>query len=194
MVRVFRHLTVLLPILTVVCLAGAVFASRDRRRGLVRAGRAVVIAMLILFVIVALLRAAYLKEVVGPNVSKDAASALFAGLVSFLRQGVVVSFLVGLAVALGAALAGPSRPAVWVRESVRSVGEQTKKGRAGLGPVGPWVGRYRGALRIGIVVLGFVVLIAWANPTVWVVLGIALVVILLFGAVEAIARGQPAVQ
>ena len=193
-VRAFRHLTVLLPILTVVCLAGAVFASRDRRRGLVRAGRAVVIAMLILFVIVALLRAVYLKEVVGPNVSTDAASALFAGLVSFLRQGVVVSFLVGLVVALGAALAGPSRPAVWVRESVRSVGEQTKKGRAGLGPVGPWVGRYRGALRIGIVILGFVVLIAWSNPTVWVVLGIALIVVLLLGAVEAIARGQPAVQ
>jgi hypothetical protein len=194
-VRVFRHLTVLLPILTVLCLAGAVFASRDRRKGLLRAGRAVVVAMLILFVIVALLRAVYLKEVVGPNVSMDAASALFAGLVSFLRQGVVVSFLVGLVVALGAALAGPSRPAVWVRTStrdgVRFVGQHAKEGRAGLGPVGPWVGRYRGALRIWIVVLGFVVLIAWSNPTVWTILGLVLIVLLLLGAVEAIARGQP---
>jgi hypothetical protein len=195
-VRVFRHLTVVLPILTVLCLAGAVFASRDRRRGLLRAGRAVVIAMVILTALLFLLRAVYFEGVVTPNFSKEAAAALFAGLIGFLRQGVLVSFLVGLAVALGAALAGPSRPAVWVREravgSVRFVGRHAKEGRAGLGPVGPWVGRYRGALRIGIVALGLVVLFAWSNPGVWVVLGVILGVLLLLWAVEAIARGYPA--
>jgi hypothetical protein len=190
-VRVFRHLTVLLPILTVLCLVGAVFASRDRRKGLVRAGAAVITAMVILTALLLLIRAVYFHGVVGPNFSKEAAGALFAGLVSFLRQGIVVSFLVGLVVALGAGLAGPSRPAVWVRESARSVGEHAKEGRAGLGPVGPWVGRYRGALRVGIVVLGFVVLTLWSNPSVWVVLGLALIVALLLSAVEAIGRGYP---
>ena len=196
-VRVFRHLTVLLPILTVLCLAGAVFASRDRRRGLVRAGGAVVTAMVILTVLLLLVRAVYFHGVVTPNFSKDAASALFAGLIGFLRQGIVVSFLVGLVVALGAALAGPSRPAVWVRESavggVRFVGRHAKQGRAGLGPVGPWVGRYRGALRIGIVALGLVVLFAWSNPGVWVVVGVILGALLLLSAVEAIGRGEPSV-
>ena len=197
-VRVFRHLTVLLPILTVLCLAGAVFASRDRRRGLVRAGRAVLVAMVILTVLLLLIRAVYFKGVVTPTFSKDAASALFAGLLGFLRISIVVSFLVGLVVALGAALAGPSRPAVWVRESavgsVRFVGQHAKEGRAGLGPVGPWVGRYRSALRIGIVVLGLVVLFAWSNPGVWVVLGVILGVLLLLWAVEAIARGYPSAE
>src|SRR5207248_2599675 len=197
-VRVFRHLTVLLPILTVLCLAGAVFASRDRRRGLVRAGRAVVVAMVILTVLLLLIRGVYFHGVVTPNFSKDAASALFAGLVGFLRQGIVVSFLVGLVVALGAALAGPSRSAVWVRESavgsVRFVGQHAKEGRAGLGPVGPWVGRYRAALRIGIIALGLVVLFAWSNPGVWVVLGVIFGVLLLLWAVEAISRGQPTAQ
>ena len=197
-VRVFRHLTVLLPILTVLCLAGAVFASRDRRRGLLRAGRAVVVAMVILTVLLLLIRAVYFHGVVTPTFSKDAASALFAGLLGFLRISIVVSFLVGLVVALGAALAGPSRSAVWVRESavgsVRFVGQHAKEGRAGLGPVGPWVGRYRSALRIGIVVLGLVVLFAWSNPGVWVVLGVILGVLLLLWAVEAIARGQPATE
>jgi hypothetical protein len=197
-VRVFRHLTVLLPILTVLCLTGAVFASRDRRRGLVRAGRAVVVAMVILTVLLLLIRAVYFKGVVTPSFSKEAASALFAGLIGFLRQGVLVSFLVGLVVALGAALAGPSRPAVWVRQSavgsVRFVGQHAKEGRAGLGPVGPWVGRYRGVLRIGIVVLGLVVLFAWSNPGVWVVLGVILGVLLLLWAVEAIARGYPSAE
>jgi len=37
--------------------------------------------------------------------------------IAFLRQGIVVSFLVCLVVALGAALAGASRLAVWVREA-----------------------------------------------------------------------------
>ena len=37
--------------------------------------------------------------------------------IGFLRQGIVVSFLVCLVVALGAALAGASRLAVWVREA-----------------------------------------------------------------------------
>ncbi|HEY3702804.1 MAG TPA: hypothetical protein VGL32_11155 [Acidimicrobiales bacterium] len=197
-VRVFKHLTVLLPILTVLCLAGAVFASRDRRRGLVRAGRAVVVSMVILTVLLLLIRALYFKGVVTPSFSKEAASALFAGLIGFLRQGVLVSFLVGLVVALGAALAGPSRPAVWVRESavgsVRFLGQHAKEGRAGLGPVGPWVGRYRSALRIGIVALGLVVLFAWSNPGVEVVLGVIIGVLLLLWAVAAIARGQPAVQ
>jgi hypothetical protein len=192
-VRVFRHLTVLLPILTVLCLTGAVFASRDRRRGLVRAGRAVVIAMVILTALLFLLRAVYFQGVVTPNFSKEAASALFAGLTGFLRWGVLVSFLVGLLVALGAALAGPSRSAVWVRRnavgSVRFVGQHAKQGRAGLGPVGPWVGRYRTPVRIGIVVVGLVVLFAWSNPGVWVVLGVIIGVLLLLWAVEAIARG-----
>jgi hypothetical protein len=194
-VRFFKHLTVVLPILTVLCLAGAVFASRDRRRGLVRAGRAVVVAMVVLTALLFLLRAVYFQGVVTPNFSKEAASALFAGLIGFLRQGIVVSFLVGLVVALGAALAGPSRAAVWVREgtvsSARFVGQHAKQGRAGLGPVGPWVGRYRGVLRIGIVVLGLVVLFAWSNPGLWVVLGVILGDLLLLWVVEAIARGYP---
>src|SRR5207302_3232509 len=70
-VRVFRHLTVLLPILTVLCLAGAVFASRDRRRGLLRAGRAGVVAMVILTVLLLLIRAVYFKGVVAPSLPKE---------------------------------------------------------------------------------------------------------------------------
>ena len=192
-VRFFKHLTVLLPILTVLFLAVAVFADRDRRKGLVRAGRAVVIAMVILTALLFLLRAVYFQGVVTPNFSKEAASALFAGLIGFLRWGVLVSFLVGLVVALGAALAGPSRSAVWVRgstvRSVRFVGQHAKQGRAGLGPVGPWVGRYRTPVRIGIVVVGLIVLFAWSDPGVWVVLGVIIGVLLLLWAVEAIARG-----
>jgi hypothetical protein len=155
----------------------------------------VVIAMVILTALLFLLRAVYFEGVVTPNFSKEAAAALFAGLIGFLRQGVLVSFLVGLVVALGAALAGPSRPAVWVREStvrsVRFVGQHAKQGRAGLGPVGPWVGRYRTPLRIGIVVVGLVVLFAWSNPGVWVVLGVILGVLLLLWVVAAIARSYP---
>jgi hypothetical protein len=194
-VRVFKHLTVLLPILTVLFLAGAVFADRDRRRGLLRAGRAVVIAMVTLTLLLFLLRAVYFQGVVTPNFSKEAAAALFAGFIGFLRQGVLVSFLVGLLVVLGAWLAGSGRLAVSVRKgtvsSVRWVGRLPKEGRAALGPVGPWVARYRTPLRIGIVVVGLIVLFAWSNPGVWVVLGVILGVLLLIWAVEAIGRGYP---
>jgi hypothetical protein len=47
-------------------------------------------------------------------------------------------------------------------------------------------------LRIGIVALGLVVLFAWSNPGVWVVLGVILGALLLLWAVAAIARGYPA--
>jgi hypothetical protein len=197
-VRVFKHLTVLLPILTVLFLAGGVFADRDRRRGLLRAGRAVVIAMVTLTLLLFLLRAVYFQGVVTPNFSKEAAAALFGGFIGFLRQGVLVSFLVGLLVALGAWLAGPGRLAVSVREGTvsgaRFVGRLPKEGRAALGPVGPWVGRHRTLLRIGIVVVGLIVLFAWSNPGVWVVLGVILGVLLLVGAVEAIGRGYPSAE
>jgi hypothetical protein len=195
-VRVFKHLTVLLPILTVLFLAGGVFADRDRRRGLLRAGRAVVIAMVILTALLFLLRAVYFEGVVTPNFSKEAAAALFGGFIGFLRQGVLVSFLVGLVVLIGAWLAGPGRLAVSVRQGTargaRFVGRLPKEGRAALGPVGPWVGRYRTPLRIGIVVAGLIVLFAWSNPGLWVVLGVILGVLLLLWVVEAIGRGYPA--
>jgi hypothetical protein len=151
--------------------------------------------MVILTALLFLLRAVYFQGVVTPNFSKEAAAALFGGFIGFLRQGVLVSFLVGLLVALGAWLAGPGRLAVSVRKgtvsSVRWLGRLPKEGRAALGPVGPWVGRHRTPLRIGIVVAGLIVLFAWSNPGIWVVLGVILGVLLLVWAVQAIGRGYP---
>jgi len=49
-------------------------------------------------------------------------------------------------------------------------------------------------LRIGIVALGLVVLFAWSNPGVWVVLGVILGDLLLLWAVQAISRGQPSAE
>jgi Flp pilus assembly protein TadB len=55
-----------------------------------------------------------------------------------------------------------------------------------------WIGRNRNALRIGILVAAFLVLLLWSQPTAWVVLGLALIVGLLHLLVEVLGRAPPA--
>jgi hypothetical protein len=187
--KVLKGLAYLFPVLALGCLAGAVALSRDRRKGLLRAAVWLAGAMVALLALIAVLRQIYLSEVVSPRLPSDAANDIYSALLAFVRLGAIVVFAVGVVVALGAALAGPSRPAVATRRSVRGGLERTR--RRDFGPVGSWVGRNRNALRIGILVGAFLVLVSWNQATGWVVLGLVVIVAVLFGLVELL-RAPPA--
>jgi hypothetical protein len=106
-----------------------------------------------------------------------------------VRLVAILVFVVGVVVALAAALAGPSRPAVATRRTVR--GGLDRARQRDFGPVGRWVGRNRGAVRIGIVVAAFLVLVGWSEATGWTVLGLGLIVAVLFGLVEIVSPRAP---
>jgi hypothetical protein len=184
--KVLKGLAYLFPVLALGCLAGVVALSKDHRRGVMRGAVWLAGAMAALLALIAVLRQIYLNEVVSPRLPSDAANDIFNALFAFVRLVAILVFVVGVVVALAAALAGPSRPAVATRRTVR--GGLDRARQRDFGPVGRWVGRNRGAVRIGIVVAAFLVLVGWSEATGWTVLGLALIVAALFGLVELVGR------
>ena len=111
--------------------------------------------MLVLAVALAIARGIYLNSVPQSVLPADAAAALYDTLVRFIRDGLRVLLLVGLVVAAGAFLIGPSAAAVRTRRAVGSgIGWVRARGeRAGLrtGPVGTWIGAHKTLLRVAAV-------------------------------------------
>lgn len=194
----YRALTALkwaLPLIAVIALAAGVYLARQRRRALIAAGLGVAAAMVVLGIAIAVARTIYLSKVPSSVLPADAAAVVFDTMVRFIRQGLRVLLVLGLVVALGGFLTGPSITAIRTRSRlaaalawVRGTGE-----RAGLttGPAGTWVHKHRRPLRIAAVVVAVVVFVFWGNPTGLVVALIAAVLVGVLGLIELIGRPPP---
>jgi hypothetical protein len=189
---VLNHLSWFLPLLAVVCLAGGLALSSNRRRSLLRWGIGTAFAVALVGVGLSVGRSFYLDAVTSPSLPRDAAAAVFDTLVRFLREGVRLIIAVGLVVAIGAWLTGPSTAAVRLRATARrAIG--TAGGAAGshgwgFGKFGDWVATHRAGMRIGasLVVLG--ILLLWDHPRGLTVVLLALLLLVLFGLIEFVAR------
>ena len=186
----------MLPVLTLLLLALGVFAARRRRRALIGAGLGLAASMLVLAVGLFIFRGIYLNSVPPSKLPADAAAALFDTLVAFIKQGLRTFLVVGLVVAAGAFLAGPSATAVRVRGAfthglgwIRHRGEQ-----AGVrtGPVGTWTYTHRKALRISAVALAALIFVFWGQPTAAVAIVLAVLLLVILGLIEVIGRRPPA--
>ena len=87
-------------------------------------------------------------------------------------------FFLGLVLVIIAALIGVLRG-----NSIPALAQRAAAAGWDLGPSALFVARHRKVLSIGVLVLGFVVLIAWSNSTPLVLLLISLVVVVLVGAI-----------
>jgi hypothetical protein len=180
-------------------LALGVYVARDHRRALVGAGLGVAVAMLLLALGLAVFRSIYLDALPASVLPHDAAAVLYDTIVRFLRAGLRTVFVLGLVVAAGAFLTGPSPTATRTRQSLaRGIGwlQRGAEG-AGLrtGPVGTWVYANRRVLRIGAVALAGLALVFWSRPTGKVVIGLAFVLLVVLAAIEFLARpGQRVVE
>ena len=202
--RLTNDLKIVLPILALLLLALGVYAARGRRRALVGAGLGVAASMVVLAAGLFIFRGIYLGSVPTSKLPADAAAALFDTLVRFIKQGLRTVLVVGLIVAAGGFLAGPSVAAVRTREAfqhglawIRHGGE-----RAGVraGPVGTWTYAHRKVLRISAVALAVLVFVFWGQPTAVVAIVIAVLLLLVLGLIELVgsrpvaqpkAAGQP---
>ncbi len=63
-VRLLKAVAIVLPLLALLCLVGSVFLARQRRRGVLRAGIGLAVAMLLLIAALAVARSAYLDALV----------------------------------------------------------------------------------------------------------------------------------
>ena len=196
--RTLQTLSIALPILAVLVLAGAVGCRarppagpavarrhRDRRDARPRRGPRTAARRL---------RLVAARRASSPGA---AATSFFDTLVRFLRNAIRTVAAVGLVLLVGAALAGPSPAAVRLRGAVG--GGMSALG-LDLGRPALWTDRHRRALDIAIVVIAAVVLFATNAPTPGLVLGLAIAVLVGMLLVELLAhahggpppyRGQP---
>ena len=190
--RLINGLKIVLPILTLVLLGLGVWIARGHRRALIGAALGFSASMLVLGAGLLIGRGIYLNSVPAGVLPADAAAAAFDILVRFIRTALRTLLVVGLVVAAGAFLTGPSVTAVRVRSwfsaglgRIRHSGES-----AGLrtGPVGRCIYAHRRALRIGAVALAAIVFVFWGHPTALVVVLIVVLLLVVLGLIELIGR------
>ena len=104
-----------LPVLAIGALIASALVVRTRRRATIRAALVLVAACAFTLVLLAIGRSLYLDAASSPNVSKNAASAVFDILVRNLRYGIITLAVIGIIVAIVAYFVGPSAPAVKAR-------------------------------------------------------------------------------
>ncbi|MBO2446021.1 hypothetical protein J4573_02895 [Actinomadura barringtoniae] len=171
------------PILALFLLAAGVFVARDRRRALVGAGLGVAIAMALLGAGLIVGRHVFLDQVA----DRAAGEAFYDTLVRFVRDGLRALLVLGLVVAAGAYLSGPSSTAVRVRTFfTRTLG----RGDRG----STWVGGHKGLLRAAVVAVAVLALAFWDRPTGLVVLTLTLLVVIGLALIELLGRtdsGKP---
>ena len=105
----------MLPLLSLLCLAGAVFLSRSRRRGLLHAAIGVALAMLLLVAALGVARSAYLDALGSGAFPRDAAAGIFDAIVTFLRNGLRLVLIAAVLLALVAFLFGLPLGHLWAR-------------------------------------------------------------------------------
>ena len=190
--NLLNTLGVWLPVIALILIGIGVYVAKDHRRALIGAGLGVAAGMVLLALGLAVFRSIYLDGVPAGVLPHDAAAVLYDTVVRFLRAGLRTILVLGLVVAAGAFLTGPSVTAVRARQSLGGAIGWLRGGaeHAGLrtGPVGTWVYAHRRALRIGAVILASLALVFWGRPTGKVVIGLALALLVVLAIIEFLAR------
>ena len=180
------------PILTLLLLAGGVFAARNRRRALIGAGLGLAASMLVLSIGLLIARSIYLSSVPSSVLPTDAAAAAYDALVHFLKLGLRTVLAVGLVVAIAAFFTGPSRTAVATRSGIKSglewIRHYGERRGVSTGPVGHWTYAHRRGLRIGAVALFALIFVFVGSPTAATVIVLVVVLLVVLGLIELIGR------
>ena len=192
--RLINDLKIVLPVLALLLLGAGVYVARRHRRALIGAGLGVATSMLVLAAGLLIFRSIYLSSI--PNsVPADAAAVLFDTFVRFIKDGLRLLLVIGLVVAAGAFLTGPSATAAgtrgaftsgfgWLRHSAEHLGVRT-------GPVGTWTYAHRRALRIAAVALAALIFVFWGEPSAAGVIVIVVLLLVVLGLIELIGARPP---
>ena len=194
--RLINDLKIVLPILTLLLLALGVYVARGHRRALIGAGLGLAVSMLVLGAGLLIFRGIYLNSVPNSKLPADAAAALFDTLVRFIKEGLRTILVVGLVIAAGAFLTGPSVTAVRIRGAFAQGFGWVRQGGArhgvSTGPVGTWTYAHRKGLRVSAVALAALIFVFWGRPTAAVVIVIVVLLLVVLGLIELIGAPPPA--
>jgi hypothetical protein len=180
-VNLLEGLTIVLPLLALLCLAAHVWWSRPRRRGLLRVGLGLIVTALLLLAALGIARSAYLDAIDQDVLPRQAAADIFDALIGLLRTGVRAVVVVAVVVALLALVLGRA-------DTLKARSRSALSGLATSRRLG-WVAEHRALLQGAAVALGAVVLFSWDPPTAGLVLIDAALVIAAVLLIAAISRG-----
>lgn len=189
-VRWFDRLSWFSLFLAAACFVGAVFAATERRKGVLRVGIGISVAMLLALLAMSLGRDAYLSNLPRQVQSSTAAAVVFDTLTRYLLQAFRVLFTLGAVLLFAAWVAGPSRAAMWIRALWnRALGRGSSGigGTVELGPVPGFFAAHLGAISVVIASLAAVLLVSWSRPTGKVVLLIAFIALVLLAITQVLA-------
>jgi hypothetical protein len=176
-------LTIVLPILALLCLGGHVLLSRPKRRGLLRVALGLIVTALLLLAATGLGRSAYLDAIDREVLPREAAADIFDALISLLRGGLRAIAIAAVVLALLALVLGRTdRIVAGTRSALSGVAARRRLG---------WVAEHRGLLQGLAAGLGAIVLLAWDPPTASVVLLDAALVVAAVAVIAGIARAAP---
>ncbi|MEQ7006769.1 hypothetical protein ABN028_11215 [Actinopolymorpha sp. B17G11] len=183
-----NRLSSALPVLSVGCLAAGVVVARRRRRMLVAAGLGVAGGMVLLGVVLAIGRAILLRGVE----SSAAGAAIYDTLVRYLQDQLWTLGVLGLVVACGAFMTGPSTIASRTRSFVVAMIQRlqvwTESHGLHVGTAGPWVYDNARWLRVIVIAVAGLILVAWHQPGVLVVISLAGSVVVALALIAFLAR------
>jgi hypothetical protein len=187
-----------LPFIAVGLFALGVYVAPHRRRALLKGSLGVVAAMVVLGAGLALARTYYVETTPADILTADSAGNVFDTLVRFLRDALRAVGVLFLLIALAAFVSGPSTGAVRARGAVqRGLGSARGSAEARgwqTGPVGAWIYRHRGALRVVTFLAAGLALMFWNQPTAAVVVVVAVIVVLVLLLIELLGRPPAAAQ
>jgi hypothetical protein len=178
-VNVLEGLTIVLPILALLCLAGHVWLSRPRHRGLLRVGLGLLLTSFLLLALLGIGKTAYLDAINADTLPRQAAADIFDSLIALLRTAVRIVAVASILLAIVAIVIG--RGGDITRRSRQALQGLTADERVG------WVAKHRGALQWSVVGLGVLVLVFWSAPTAGIVLLVAALVVAAVAVIGALA-------
>jgi hypothetical protein len=186
--RLLNTLKWVLPFLSLALLAAGIYIARGRRRALLGAALGLSASMLVLGAALAIARGIYLNSVPQSTLPADAAAALYDTFVRFIKDGLRLLLVIGLVIAAGAFLTGPSSAAVRTRRAV-TAGVDWLRARienrgVNLGPVGAWTAGHKRALQIVVIAVAALVFVFWGQPTLAVAIWIVVLLLVALGVIE----------
>ncbi len=193
--RILNAVGTWLPYLALLIFIGGVLTAPNRRRGVLTGVVMLGVVTILFLIAMAIGRHFYINHLPPAVQSPAAALALFDAITLFLKQA-LQALLVALAIAfIVVLLAGPSRPAVWLRhQGVRAFDAAAR----GIGRTagwtrrfGPRLAKFRFPLELALVLIGVVVFILIDRPSIGAALLLALCLLIVFAIVEIMSRIRP---
>lgn len=188
--RLISRLKFVLPVLCLLCLGFGVYVAKRRRRALLAASLGFAAAMLLLGAGLQIARGIYLNSVPQSVLPGDAAAALFDTLVRFIKDGLRLMLVLGLLVAFGAFITGPSATAVRIKAWLASAAGRLRRAgpvsRLRASSAGQWTYTHRTALRVCVVAAAGLIFVFWPSAATAIVL--AVIGMLAFGFIGLAGR------